>query len=573
LKRSGRSFIFPRAAMNLDQITTAHLPEITEPVRDVRPMPIRGWILLDPDVSHLDHTLSLCAEYDINHLQISHGIVHTAADLTTEVWRADRVNRITRLALDRKIETFVWTHEFDRIPEEHLAEDGRVDMRRAELWSSLEERYAQIFASAEFDGLVLTFQETQASVYHDRSVISDEPQPARVTRLIQFMSDVCTRHGKKLIVRTFCYNSEEMNWILDGLKETDPGIGVMVKCQPSDWNPYYPHNELVRHFAASGRGFLVEMDLGEEYHGQNALPYFCPDYVRYRLNHVINCATHLPEDKRWGCAARIERYAARALGSLNEANLRVFSAILSDPACDGRAVAREALREQFGDWAQRVEELLNPTFDLINAVVYPVPGTWGYLMHTAVADLFYVHDSLVAWTQVDEWVDEEAVRGLAVKVVTGDERTLAVIEQRLTEAEDALEKLLAGEKKLAGMLPVELRVIFAPQVRRLEAFARVNIAHHRVVFALYAWRRSGEVRDRRHAVELLDQFRRAVDDHGGVLFNMMTEGVFLNRRGTELFMAQCERALETGFDATLAEKGNIGDFVTRYGHGTAVMPG
>ena len=54
---------------------------------------------------------------------------------------------------------------------------------------------------------------------------------------------------------------------------------------------------------------------------------------------------------------------------------------------------------------------------------------------------------------------------------------------------------------------------------------------------------------------------------------MMTEGVFLNRRGTEMFLRQCDRALEAGVDALLGEKDNIGDFPTRYGHGTAVVPG
>ena len=461
-------------------MAAAHLPEITEPLRSPHPAPVRGWILLNPDVSHLRHVLARCAEFNINHLQISHGIVHTAADLLTEEWRAERVNLVTGLAQARQIETYVWTHELDGIPGRFTTDDGRVDMRMPALWAFLEDRYGRIFAAAEFDGLVLTFQETQASVYHDRSVCSDEPHPARITRLIQFLHDVCRRHGKHLWVRTFCYNREEMQWILDGVKETDPEVAVMVKCQPADWNPYYPHNRLIRHFGESGRGCIVEMDLGEEYHGQNAFPYLCPDYIRYRLNHILNAALSLPPGRSWGCAARIERYGAPALGTLNELNLRVFSAILSRPGCDEQAVLGEGLTEQYAHWGDAVGVLVKPTFDLINAVVYPVPGTWGYLMHCAVADLFYVHDSLVAWPHVDEWVEDGALQGVAARVVEADEVTLAAADERLREAEGALDRMLAAEAKMGETLPVELRVCLAPELRRLEAFVRVNIAHHRV---------------------------------------------------------------------------------------------
>lgn len=559
--------------MSLKRITTAGLPEITEPLTSTRPAPVRGWILLDPDVSHLRHVLARCAQYRVNHLQISHGIVHSAVDLLTETWRAERVNLVTRLARPQQIETWVWTHELDRIPDDFMTSGGRVDIRMPALWAFLEDRYTQIFAAADFDGLVLTFQETQASVYHDRSVVSDEPQPARVTRLIRFLHELCRRHGKKLLVRTFCYNREEMQWILDGVKDTAREVSVMVKCQPADWNPYYPNNRLIKHFGERGRGCVVELDLGEEYHGQNAFPYLCPEYLRYRLNHILNEQSALPGGVAWGCAARIERYGARALGAHNELNLRVFSAVLFNPECDEQAVLREGLVEQYEQWGEAVGGLLKPTFDLVNAVIYPVAGTWGYLMHCAVADFFYVHDSLVAWPHIDEWVEDENLNGLSAKVVQADPAVHAAAEERLRGAEQRLDDMLAAEADLAEIFPVELRVTLAPALRRLEAFVRVNVAHHRVVFALYRWRKSGDEGVRKTAVSLLAAFRKAVDEHGSILFSITTEGVFLNRPGTEMFLAQCDRALEIGVDAMLAEKDNIGDFPTRYGHATAARPG
>ncbi len=550
--------------MDLTQISTEYLPKITETIHCDHAAPLRGWILLDPDVPHLRHVLSRCREFDINHLQISHGIVHTASDVLTERWRAERVNLISALAHEQGIETFLWTHELDRIPQQFMI-DSRVDMRGPHLWEYLEQRYRNIFAAAEFDGLVLTFQETQASVYHDHSVASDEPQPARVTRLINFMHDLCRRSGKKLFARTFCYNQQEMNWILDGVEKAHPDVTIMTKCQPADWNPYYPHNRLIEHFSRTGRGFIVELDLGEEYHGQNALPYLCPQYIRYRLNHIINRQATLPDGAVWGTATRIERFGGRTLGSLNELNLHVFSAILSRPECNEHGALAKQLQIRFGDWGTQVGKLLAPTFDLINAVVYPVPGTWGYLMHSAVADLFYVHDSLAAWPHIDEWVDTVRLQGLAKRILNGDAEVIKAATTRLDAAETALDRMLAKEAELATSMPVVLRVPLAAELRRLEAFVRVNTAHHRVVFSVYL--------DDGMLASQLESFQSVLEQHAGILNDMMTEGVYLNRRGTNYFLEQCRRILEVGLDALIAESPDIGAFSTRYDHGTAVWPG
>ena len=58
-----------------------------------------------------------------------------------------------------------------------------------------------------------------------------------------------------------------------------------------------------------------------------------------------------------------------------------------------------------------------------------------------------------------------------------------------------------------------------------------------------------------------------------MLYDILTEGVYLNRRGVEYFTEQCERIVEVGVDRLIAESGNIGAFPTRYDHGTAVWPG
>ena len=125
--------------------------------------------------------------------------------------------------------------------------------------------------------------------------------------------------------------------------------------------------------------------------------------------------------------------------------------------------------------------------------------------------------------------------------------------------------MLAKETELATSMPVELRVPLAAELRRLEAFVRVNTAHHRVVFSVYL--------DDGMLAPQLESFQSALEQHTGILNNMMTEGFYLNRRGTNYFLEQCRRILEVGLDTLIEESPVIGAFTTRYDHGTAVRPG
>jgi len=99
--------------MYIEKVTKAGLGEITEPLKSDRKPQITGWILLNPDISHLKHIISRAAEFNINHLQISHGIVHSAYTIVDEPWRIGRVNFITARAKKENIESYLWTHELD----------------------------------------------------------------------------------------------------------------------------------------------------------------------------------------------------------------------------------------------------------------------------------------------------------------------------------------------------------------------------------------------------------------------------------------------------------------------------
>ncbi len=545
-------------------VSVDNLAKITEPLtKNVKLPDIRGWVLLDPDINHLKYVFARCDEFRINHIQISHAIVHSASQLFYDRWRIERVNFISKLARKKNIKTFLWTHELDAIPKQFFSEDGRIDIRKDDIWAFIEKRYCDVFDMVDVDGLVLTFQETEGSVYYDDKVISDDAHSLRVKKLIDVMYDVCRAFGKELIVRTFCYNRQEMSWILDGLENAADDIIFMVKVQPADWNPYYPHNSLIKYFADRDRNFIVEFDLGEEYHGQCKLPYIYPAYFRYRLNYVLNQQSRLAAERICGAVGRIERYSGHALNSLNEINLKLFSTILADPYTNESECVKKELDIIFTGYSDELVEPLLKIFDIVNVVVYMHPAIWGVLMHTAVADYIYVYDSLANWPQLDEWIADTQIKNIGSKILAGDEKTHKFIYERLNQAESDVKNISDKLFGIINKMPIELSIPLYNSIIKLQAFVLVNIYHHRTFLAVQRWLNTNTQTDKMLAEEYFASFKKIANKYLEVISSMRTEGLYLNREGIRLFSEQIETILQ-GNREEIYRKYEVRDFVKRY---------
>jgi len=420
----------------LRDTSAAHIQQLTEPSIVTTPMSVRGWELLNPDISHLDNVVARAAGFDINHFQISHGIMHTANALLTEPWRAQRVRRIAQRAHKEGIEVFIWTHELDDIPGELMVQ-GRVDLRSGDVWDFLIKRYEKVFGVVpEVDGLVLTIQETQVPICDDSKVISNDPKPRRMAQLINAMHDICARHGKKLIFRVFYYTSDEIDAICKALADVPDDVVAMAKCQLVDWAPHLPHEPLVMALADSGRAVIIEYDLGNEYHGQHEFPYVFPSYLQYRMNHFANLGVH-------GSVARIERYSGTGLGTINEVDFHVFSGLLQNPADSATDIALAALTDRFGQWAIPVSVILEAATDVINRTVHPnLLGFGGFLMQSAMADYHSVRDRVTNWRKIASWMDDKSIETLPERILEGDN--------------DLVEETLAAARPSHGRRPVRV---------------------------------------------------------------------------------------------------------------------
>jgi hypothetical protein len=371
---------------------TASVAASADNTRD--PLPVRMWLIHHYDLPYINRVIDLAPTEGINYIQISHGIVHDVEDFLNDPRRHKDFPGIIKRAHDKGVKVVMWTHELNAVPDEYRT-DGKVDLRRPELWEWMRGKYEKVFGELlpGLDGLVLTFHETDVSVYHDNKVISDEPHPERVTRLINEVYRVCEKYGKELYVRTFVYRPDELDWVINGIGSTDPGVRVMSKCVPHDWQPRYPHNPAIGRFP--NRTHIVEMDLCGEYYGQAVVPYCFPDYVKYRLDYAR-------EKGLQGGVARIDRNDNHALGTPNWVNVLAYDRLLQDPTVTVDQIWEEFCVAEYGKSAADVaRKALVPTKDIIEKM-YLTKDFYFLNRHSRVPSVGYT-DGHITSHSVAKW--------------------------------------------------------------------------------------------------------------------------------------------------------------------------
>jgi hypothetical protein len=322
------------------------------------PLPMRIWQLQDMDAAHIERVIDLAPDYGITGIQLSHNIIMEAEALLEKPDLARQINGFARRAHQRGLEVTFWTHELSGVPKEFFSDD-RVDFDRPQFIEHLRDKYHRVFeVCPDLDGVVLTFHETAQSVYDDRKVRSSLSPAQRVGVLIDTLAQACADKGKHLVVRSFSYEPGELEAIREGFALAKSEFTVMTKCQPHDWQPYYPHNPLIGE--VGGRPQLVEFDLGEEFFGECRVPYCKVDYLKWRLDYGVSRGIA-------GGVARLERLRSRALDTPNWVNVYAWSRLLQDPSLDAHQLVLDWATERFGaEPAPLVASALERTFPIVN---------------------------------------------------------------------------------------------------------------------------------------------------------------------------------------------------------------
>lgn len=437
------------------------------------PMQVRGWQLHDPNPAYCRKAIMLAPDYGINHVQLSHGIVHYADDLLAEPERAELVDDLAALAHQSGLEVVMWTHELHDVPAE-LMRDGRVNFDDDALWEWLQEKYRKVFQSCpSVDGIVLSLHETSSPVYDDTKVDSILPKAERVTKLVRQMYLVCHEAGKTLYVRTFAYMPDELQWLIEGLRAAPDDVRIMSKCVPHDWQPAYPDNPAIGAFP--GKVQIVEFDLGQEYYGSNALPFDETGYLKKRLSHAVGRGCK-------GAVARIDRGKRHCLGTVNEFNLKAFSLLVSDPYADLDGFWKEYCTETYGaEAAPYVERALRRTFDIVKGMYL----CFGYSFmsdHSRIPDHGY-SQWILHFHSNAKWDPRKAIDH--IRLLAPD---AVVIAQAMSE-KDAARKLL--DSSLADLSAAKEYLDEATYDKLYQPFARLDrcLSLWRALLDCYLWQK------------------------------------------------------------------------------------
>ncbi len=402
----------------------------------------RAWQFHVLKPAYVSESMKLALRYDINTVVFSHKMIGFTSDLYDGSDRAETLRALALEAHKANLKVWIWVRELNDVPAQFM--DGRVvDMDRPGFWDWLRSRYERVLADfPKFDGVMLTFHETPYKVFSPR-VRSTLPIPERFARMVNTIDDVCARRGKDLIVRTFLYEPEELEWFRAGIKQTKPRVMIQSKCEPHDWDPFYPHEPLIGAFPEHRQ--IIEFDGSSEFTGKNRIPYTSPEYFehrwRYDLAHPGVC----------GYNVRVDHNGYDAIRTPNEINLYALYRMSQDSTITAAEIWKEWTHKRYGaEAAPFVEKALRPSFDVVNDSFFALK--FWITNHSALPDLKYAMGHISSRTLAKWHPDKSEYKELEQRLLRPDPQLLEQIlgekDRAIAKAEECLLYLQQGKKYL-----------------------------------------------------------------------------------------------------------------------------
>ncbi len=297
-------------------------------------------------------------------------------------------------------------------------------------------------------------------------------------------------------MRSFLYEPEEMEWFKEGYAKTGPGVMIQTKCEPHDWDPFYPNDSLIGAFP--GRKQIIEFDGSAEFFGRNRIPHTQPEYFERRWRY------DLAQPGVVGYNLRLDHAGYDATRTPNEINIYAMSRFTADPKVTGAQIWKEWTAKRYGAKAAAgVEEALKPSFDIVNQSYYALE--FWITNHSALPNFNYADSHLRSRTMAKWWPNEPRYKELEERLIQPDPELL---EKILAEKDQAIAKahgsLLSLEKVRADLQPEQYSDLYW-RLALLERTAVVWKLHAEAFFGY-------KVLAAKHVVPGLSQrVRRALD--------------------------------------------------------------
>lgn len=331
--------------------------------------PVKGWIILSDNLEHGYEVIDRAPAYDINHLQLSHHVIHDLRHVRDRE-RLDLAKAFLKRAHDNGIqEVVVWDrslYDLDYYPDEFkTGPGGTIDLDNPAFWEWFKNDYREMLDMIpEIQGLILTFIETGARAEEQHSVHlkSNEEKLAAVVNAVA--SVVIGERNLNLYARTFSYTYEEYNNIVGAVNLFEyPEIRLMMKETPHDFFLTHPND----FFAGSiNRPTIIEFDTGGEFNGQGIVANTWPEYMLARWSDFLS------REHIIGYAARTDRYGdTRAVGRPSEINLYALKRYMENRSVDADDIYDEFITSTYNEAALPfIKAAFKNAFDIVTAVFY-----------------------------------------------------------------------------------------------------------------------------------------------------------------------------------------------------------
>ncbi len=386
----------------------------------------RAWQFHTMNLPYVLAGLKLAPSYDINTVVFSHEMIGYASELFNGSERGAQLVRLTDAAHAEKLKVWIWVREFENVPPRFLS-NGIVQMDRPGFWDWVAGRYSELFtAYPTFDGLMLTFEESPYQIFNPARVASSLSMADRFARVIDTIDAVCRRFQKEFVVRSFLYEPQQMEWFKEGYAKTDKHVMVQTKCEPHDWDPFYPDDAMIGAFP--GRKQIIEFDGSSEYTGKNRIPYTQPEYFERRWRY------DLARPGVAGYNIRVDHDGYDALHTPNEINIYAMWRFTQDPHVTGADVWKEWTVKRYGKAAApEIEQALRPTFDIVNESFFALQ--FWITNHSRLPSFRYADEHLHSRTMAKWYPGEAKYQELEDRLARPDPELL---ERILAEKDDAI---------------------------------------------------------------------------------------------------------------------------------------
>jgi len=331
--------------------------------------PVSGWNILSDREEDARTVIAAAGEYNINHLQLSHEIVHDLREVRSGGKR-ELVKRLVRKAHQSGIqEVTLWDHalyDLDYYPAQFRSgPDSTIDLDDRVFWDWFKQDYrAMLDLVPGIGGLVLTFIETGARAERQYSQRLATPQE-KLAAVVNAVADVVIgERGLNLYARTFAYTYEEYDNIVGAVELFErPEIRLMMKETPHDFFLTHPND----FFAGTiDRPTLMEFDIAGEFNGQGLIANTWPEYVLDRWSDFLE------RDHIIGYVARTDRYGdTRIVGRPSEINLLVLQRYFEDRSVTADDIYESFIVDRYGRAAYPlVKAAFQNAYDIVTSTLY-----------------------------------------------------------------------------------------------------------------------------------------------------------------------------------------------------------